>query len=45
MLLQRSYSGLDNAGKTTILKKINGEDTQNISPTLGFKIHSIYYKS
>ncbi|CBK20510.2 uncharacterized protein [Blastocystis hominis] len=37
--------GLDNAGKTTILKKINGEDTQSISPTLGFKIHSIYYKS
>lgn len=25
--------GLDNAGKTTILKKFNGEDVQQISPT------------
>jgi ADP-ribosylation factor-like protein 2 len=31
-------SGLDNAGKTTILKKINGEDIKGISPTLGFNI-------
>lgn len=28
--------GLDNAGKTTIVKKFNGEDTNTISPTLGF---------
>jgi ADP-ribosylation factor-like protein 2 len=27
--------GLDNAGKTTILKKFNGEDIDTISPTLG----------
>uniref|UniRef100_A0A3P9Q7W3 ADP-ribosylation factor-like 2 n=1 Tax=Poecilia reticulata TaxID=8081 RepID=A0A3P9Q7W3_POERE len=26
--------GLDNAGKTTILKKFNGEDVSTISPTL-----------
>ena len=34
-------SGLDNAGKTTILKKLNGEDTSDISPTLGFNIKSL----
>ena len=28
--------GLDNAGKTTIIKKFNGEDIDKISPTLGF---------
>lgn len=31
-------SGLDNAGKTTILKRINGEPIDTISPTLGFNI-------
>lgn len=35
--------GLDNAGKTTVLKKINGEDTSTISPTLGFNIESLLY--
>lgn len=30
--------GLDNAGKTTILKKLNGEDIMTVSPTLGFNI-------
>ncbi|KAL1928745.1 hypothetical protein VTP01DRAFT_2531 [Rhizomucor pusillus] len=30
--------GLDNAGKTTILKRINGEPIDTISPTLGFNI-------
>eukprot|EP01018_Ginkgo_biloba_P010583 Gb_16514 [translate_table: standard] len=37
--------GLDNAGKTTIVMRINGEDTSNISPTLGFNIKTIEYKS
>eukprot|EP00252_Welwitschia_mirabilis_P015045 TRINITY_DN33177_c0_g1_i1.p1 TRINITY_DN33177_c0_g1~~TRINITY_DN33177_c0_g1_i1.p1 ORF type:complete len:186 (+),score=22.73 TRINITY_DN33177_c0_g1_i1:139-696(+) len=37
--------GLDNAGKTTVVMKINGEDTSNISPTLGFNIKTIEYKS
>jgi hypothetical protein len=36
--------GLDNAGKTTIVKKINGEDTSGISPTLGFNIKTMQYK-
>lgn len=32
------FSGLDNAGKTTILKRLVGEDISSISPTLGFNI-------
>ncbi|ORX40848.1 putative ADP-ribosylation-like factor [Kockovaella imperatae] len=32
------FLGLDNAGKTTILKKLNDEDISGISPTLGFNI-------
>jgi ADP-ribosylation factor-like protein 2 len=35
--------GLDNSGKTTIVLKINGEDTSVISPTLGFNIKTIKY--
>ena len=33
--------GLDNAGKTTIVKKLKGEDITEISPTLGFNIKTI----
>jgi len=33
--------GLDNAGKTTILKKFLGEDTSEIAPTLGFQIKTV----
>eukprot|EP00301_Raphidiophrys_heterophryoidea_P011538 c17668_g1_i1.p1 GENE.c17668_g1_i1~~c17668_g1_i1.p1 ORF type:complete len:185 (+),score=33.91 c17668_g1_i1:43-597(+) len=36
--------GLDNAGKTTILKKFNGEDITQISPTLGFNIETLQHK-
>nr|QXF29022.1 Arl2 [Vischeria sp. CAUP Q 202] len=36
--------GLDNAGKTTILKKFNGEDINTISPTLGFNIKTLEYR-
>lgn len=36
-------SGLDNAGKTTIVKKIMGEDVNAVSPTLGFIIKTIDY--
>lgn len=35
--------GLDNAGKTTIVKKLNGEDTNTISPTLGFNISTLMH--
>ncbi|RLM98945.1 ADP-ribosylation factor-like protein 2 [Panicum miliaceum] len=37
--------GLDNSGKTTIVLKINGEDTSVISPTLGFNIKTIKYQN
>lgn len=37
-------SGLDNAGKTTILKKFMGQDITEISPTLGFDIQTLEYK-
>uniref|UniRef100_A0A3Q4BH15 Uncharacterized protein n=1 Tax=Mola mola TaxID=94237 RepID=A0A3Q4BH15_MOLML len=36
--------GLDNAGKTTIVKKFNGEDVSTISPTLGFNIQTLEHK-
>ncbi|EKD21131.1 uncharacterized protein L3040_000833 [Drepanopeziza brunnea f. sp. 'multigermtubi'] len=36
--------GLDNAGKTTIVKRIMNEDVNTVSPTLGFIIKTIDYK-
>ena len=36
--------GLDNAGKTTILKKFNGEPIDTISPTLGFSIKTLEHR-
>ncbi|CAD6231888.1 GSCOCG00001636001-RA-CDS [Cotesia congregata] len=36
--------GLDNAGKTTILKRYIGEPIDTISPTLGFNIKTIEHK-
>lgn len=36
--------GLDNAGKTTILKKFNGEDINTIEPTLGFNIKTLEHR-
>eukprot|EP00921_Rhytidocystis_pertsovi_P000384 GHVQ01000757.1.p1 GENE.GHVQ01000757.1~~GHVQ01000757.1.p1 ORF type:complete len:186 (+),score=18.73 GHVQ01000757.1:435-992(+) len=36
--------GLDNAGKTTIVKQFLGEDVTSISPTLGFNISSVAFK-
>lgn len=35
---------MDNAGKTTILKKFNGEPIDTISPTLGFNIKTLEHK-
>ena len=37
--------GLDNAGKTTILRKFCGERTDTIEPTLGFNIQSITHQN
>merc|ERR1712032_1128708 len=36
--------GLDNAGKTTILKRISGEDIHTIAPTLGFNIKTLEFE-
>ncbi|MCJ1454209.1 ADP-ribosylation factor-like protein 2 [Mycoblastus sanguinarius] len=36
--------GLDNAGKTTIVKRIMNEDVNTVSPTLGFIIKTIEYE-
>ncbi|KAF3273590.1 hypothetical protein TWF970_008955 [Orbilia oligospora] len=36
--------GLDNAGKTTIVKQIMHEDVNTVSPTLGFIIKTIEYQ-
>ncbi|EMD41179.1 GTP-binding protein [Gelatoporia subvermispora B] len=38
------FLGLDNAGKTTILKKLSGEDITGISPTLGFNIKTFVHR-
>jgi|TARA_B110000003_G_scaffold123643_2_gene126031 ADP-ribosylation factor-like protein 2 len=35
--------GLDNAGKTTIVKRVNGEPIDEISPTLGFNIKTMTF--
>ncbi|EJD00815.1 GTP-binding protein [Fomitiporia mediterranea MF3/22] len=37
------FLGLDNAGKTTIVKKLNGEDVMSVSPTLGFNIKTFIH--
>lgn len=36
--------GLDNSGKTTIIKNMLHEDVNSISPTMGFQIQSLPYK-
>ncbi|KAK2747810.1 hypothetical protein FQN57_001840 [Myotisia sp. PD_48] len=36
--------GLDNAGKTTIVKRIMDEDVNSVSPTLGFIIKTIDFE-
>ena len=36
--------GLDNAGKTTILKKLSSEDITNIQPTHGFNIKNLAHE-
>ena len=38
------YRGLDNAGKTTVVKKFKGEDVGTISPTLGFSISTFEFQ-
>jgi hypothetical protein len=40
----KTHSGLDNAGKTAIVKRLNGEDITTISPTLGFNIKTLTFR-
>lgn len=35
--------GLDNAGKTTIVKRLKGADVHSVSPTLGFDISTMQF--
>ena len=39
-----SVSGLDNAGKTTIVKRVLNEDVTTVSPTLGFIIRTVDFQ-
>lgn len=43
-MLTLDASGLDNAGKTTIVKQIMKEDVTTVSPTLGFIIKTIDFE-
>lgn len=36
--------GLDNAGKTTILKKLSNEEISNVMPTQGFNVKSLMHE-
>jgi ADP-ribosylation factor-like protein 3 len=36
--------GLDNAGKTTILKTLSNEEISNVKPTLGFNMKSLSHE-
>lgn len=36
--------GLDNAGKSTIIKRFKGEDLDSVSPTYGFEIKTMMYQ-
>ncbi|KAK2197512.1 bifunctional Armadillo-like helical/Small GTPase superfamily [Babesia duncani] len=36
-------SGLDNAGKSTILRRLAGEDIETVEPTLGFRIKTLEF--
>lgn len=37
------FLGLDNSGKSTILKRVQGKDIDSVSPTLGFDIFTIMH--
>lgn len=37
--------GLDNSGKTTIIRQMLGQDIDTISPTMGFEINSIIHNN
>ncbi|KAL6194153.1 hypothetical protein ACLB2K_035237 [Fragaria x ananassa] len=37
------HGWVDNLGKTTILMRLNGDDTSLVTPTLGFNIKTLTY--
>ena len=37
--------GLDNAGKTTLLKNLSQEEVQNTEPTKGFNVKTLVHES
>lgn len=37
------FLGLDNAGKTTILKSLADEEVKNLTPTQGFNVKSMIH--
>ncbi|CRH01506.1 ADP-ribosylation factor, putative [Plasmodium relictum] len=37
--------GLDNAGKTTIVKRLMGEDIYKVNPTFGFTIETLHFNN
>ena len=39
-----STRGLDNAGKTTVVKCVMNEDVNDVSPTLGFIIKTVEFE-
>ncbi|KAG9018816.1 hypothetical protein FRB90_009286 [Tulasnella sp. 427] len=41
--MKKANRGLDNAGKTTIVNRLNGEDIDTIPPTFGFQIRTFVY--
>lgn len=41
--LRLLFLGLDNSGKSTILKRIQGKDIDDVSPTLGFDIFTLLH--
>lgn len=42
--LRLLFLGLDNSGKSSILAKIRGDATHEISPTLGFDILTLLHR-
>ena len=42
--INQSIRGLDNAGKTTVVKCVMNEDVNDVSPTLGFIIKTVEFE-
>jgi GTPase SAR1 family protein len=42
--LRLLFLGLDNSGKSSIVRRILGEDIAGVSPTLGFDIRTVVHR-